>query len=134
MTLRTRTSAVLASTLGLVVLSTLPIEAQEPSTKTVAARKQVRRVPDHFGQIGLTSEQRTNIYGIQTRRFEKIDALEKQIAQERSEMLSECEGILTETQKKLLENLRKAATETRAGTSRKPSDPPKTDEKPKPAN
>lgn len=81
-----------------------------------------RRVPAHFGQIGLTAEQRATIYTIQGRRLEAIDALEQQIAREKAEMIAQCEATLTETQRKLLDNLRRAATET--GTARAPDPTP----------
>ena len=59
----------------------------------------------------MTPEQRSTIYSIQGKRQEKIEALEKQIAMEKAEMLAQCEGTLTETQKKLLDNLRRGVTE-----------------------
>ena len=93
--------------------------AQEPAVKPVdpVAKKKhdaARRVPAYFGQIGLTTEQRANIYAIQGKRFEKIEALEQQIAAEKAEMLAQCEQSLTETQRKLLDNLRRAAAEPAA--------------------
>ena len=102
---------------GLVALTSARPQAQEPAAARpvdlVAKRKHdaARRVPAHFGQIGLTTEQRANIYTIQGKHLEAIEALEKQIAQEKSEMLTQCEASLTETQKKLLDNLRRAAAE-----------------------
>ena len=106
---------------ALTVLGTVgfidPIRAQEPATPKPAepaVKKRydsARRVPDYFGQIGLTTEQRASIYGIQSKRSEKIEELEKQIATQKAEMLVECEGTLTEIQKKLLDNLRRAASE-----------------------
>ena len=94
--------------------------AQEPAATKAAepvAKKRhdaARRVPAYFGQIGLTTEQRAGIYAIQGKRLEKIEALEQQIAAEKAEMLAECERSLTETQKKLLDNLRRAAAEPAA--------------------
>ena len=118
MTIRLRAAAVATTltVLGLVA-SFERSGAQEPAgakPAEPAAKKKhdaARRVPPYFGQIGLTAEQRASIYGIQTKRYEKIDALEQQIATEKAEMLAQCEGALTETQKKLLENLRRAAVE-----------------------
>ena len=102
--------------LGLLAVDQRPIAAQEPAAAKPAdpAKKKhdaARRVPAYFGQIGLTTEQRANIYGIQGKRMEKIEALERQIAVEKADMLVECEATLTETQKKLLDNLRRAAAE-----------------------
>lgn len=117
MTIRFRAAAMTAA---LVVLGGMvsvgPTGAQEPAGSKAgeAAKKKndpSRRVPPYFGQIGLTAEQRATIYGILAKRHEKIEALEQQIAAEKAEMITQCEGALTETQKKLLDNLRRAAVE-----------------------
>ena len=131
MTIRKRSGAVALGLAAVVLMGQLPLNAQEPGqTKPAtpsAKKKQDRshRVPDYFGQIGLTTEQRAGIYGIQGKRIEKIEALEKQIAAEKADMLAECEGLLTETQKKLLDNLRRASTDPAAKTAPKPAETPK---------
>jgi hypothetical protein len=125
MTIRNRTGAVALGLLAIVLMGRLPLAAQEPApTKSAppAQKKQIRRVPDYFGQIGLTPEQRTSIYVVLNKRHEKIDALEKQIATERAAMLNECEVVLNETQKKLLDNLRKAASEPKPNPLSKPAE------------
>jgi hypothetical protein len=133
MTIRKRIGAAALGLAVVALMGGLPLVAQEPATSkspAPAAKKKQdpsRRVPIHFGQIGLTTEQRAGIYGIQSKRHEKIDALEQQIATEKAEMLADCEKMLNETQKKLLDNLRKAATEPApktAATSR-PAEAPK---------
>jgi Spy/CpxP family protein refolding chaperone len=117
MTIRKRIGAVALGLVAVALLGQLPLVAQEPATSKQAAptakKKQdhSRRVPNYFGQIGLTTEQRASIYSIQANRVEKIEALEKQIATEKAEMLAQCENVLNETQKKLLDNLRKVAAE-----------------------
>lgn len=130
MTIRKRIGAVALGLLAVGLMGQLPLVAQEPAPKPAAptAKKKQdpsRRVPRNFGQIGLTTEQRSSIYAIQAKRLEKIEALEKQIATEKAEMLAECEGVLNETQKKLLDNLRKAASEPApkaAAPAAKPAD------------
>lgn len=115
MTIRKRTCAVALVALALLMIGRLPLAAQEPASKTAPAAKKKQdpshRVPSYFGQIGLTTEQRASIYAIQSKRHEKIEALEKQVAAEKAGMLSECEAVLSDTQRKLLENLRRVATE-----------------------
>ena len=117
MTICKRTGAVALGLVAIALMGQPPLIAQEPAAPKPAAapakRKQdpSRRVPAYFGQIGLTADQRASIYSVQAKRFEKIDALEKQIAAEKAEMLADCEGVLNETQKKLLGTLRKAAAE-----------------------
>jgi hypothetical protein len=119
MTIRKRIGGVVLGLTAVVLLGGLPIAAQEPATSkagTPPAKKKQdpsRRVPPYFGQIALSPEQRASIYTIQAKRHEKIDALEQQIADEKAAMLADCEAVLNETQKKLLDNLRKAASEPR---------------------
>jgi hypothetical protein len=109
-----------ATTFGiLMVFLTVSLSslAQDPAAKKPAekadaapvARKKydpARRVPDYFGQIGITIEQREAIYRLRKTHHEKIDVLKKQIADQEAASMKECEALLTDTQKKLLENLR----------------------------
>ena len=95
---------------AMMVAGLMPIFAQEPkseSPETQSAPKKTydpsRRVPDYFGQIGLTPEQKEAIYKIRAKHNEKIDALKKQIVDAQAAMLAECEAQLTEAQKKQLE-------------------------------
>jgi Spy/CpxP family protein refolding chaperone len=118
----------LATVLGLAVVfatSLLATAAQEPKAakpaegtpppSTKRPYDPSRRVPDHFGQIGLTAQQRDSIYKIRGKYQEKIGPLEKQIREINTQMMSECESLLTTTQKELLEQRRKAASEGRRG-------------------
>jgi hypothetical protein len=86
--------------------------ADKPETTTVAKKKYdpSRRVPDYFGQIGLTIEQRESIYKIRKVHHEKLDVLKKQIADEDADAMKKCEVLLTETQMKLLDHLRTEGT------------------------
>ena len=130
MTIRKRSGAIALSLAAVVLMGQLPLVAQEPGepkqVTTPAKKKQDRshRVPDHFGQIGLTPDQKSSIYGIQAKRFEKIEALEKQILAEKTDMLAECEAVLNDTQKKLLDNLRRNAASPAAKASTQPSPKP----------
>lgn len=116
-----RISASMLSFATVILVSTLPLVAQEsPRAKRSeksdgAASKQdsSRRVPRYFGQIGLTPDQRDSIYAIQAKHQPKIDALEKQLAALQGQVLTECEGVLSATQKQLLEQRRKAAVSTK---------------------
>ncbi|MCA1687001.1 MAG: hypothetical protein LC745_13735 [Planctomycetia bacterium] len=135
MVIRSRTVAwafgfVLASAVG---LAALPLAAQEPTgskpadgTKAPVTKKAVdpsRRVPPHFGQIGLTPEQKEEIYKIRARHQAQIDSLQKQVARAQAEMLAECESHLTESQKQLLTHRRDAAArakQAKAATTETP--------------
>ena len=84
-----------------------------------AAKKSTNnpRVPDYFGQIGLSNEQRDGIYKIRKEHLDKIEALRKQIQEQEESSLHQCEALLTETQQKLLKNLREGGS--RSGGSSK---------------
>ena len=102
-----------------IVAQPMPLLARDdtakpaPTTAPAAAAKpkadSSRRVPNHFGQVGLTLEQREAIYKIRKAHQEKVDALKAQIAEADAKSMAECEAVLTETQRKLLENLRASA-------------------------
>jgi hypothetical protein len=124
MTVRSR---IVSLVLGLGVsagsaLAALPLLAQEPAAGKAApapapAAKRPfdpsRRVPDFFGQIGLSAEQREQIYKIRARHQPKIDELRQQIEQIQNQMLSECEALLTDTQKQMLTQRRTASPRAR---------------------
>jgi hypothetical protein len=119
-----RLAAVLASAAAMMMLSSsLPLIAQEAGSAQVQAKAKraskrafdpTRRVPDYFGQLGLSGEQRESIYKIRGKHQPKIDALEKQLDELREQMVKECEAVLTDAQKKLLEERRTGAAESRA--------------------
>jgi hypothetical protein len=136
-----RLGAVCSGTVVVAMLAALPLVAQEPpkSENTAPAVKRVtdpsRRVPDFFGQIGLSPAQKEDVYKIRARHQKEIDSLEQQIAKIRADMLAECETVLTENQKQLLTGLRKASAEAKAArkkeqTKKTDSNVPRSAEKP----
>jgi hypothetical protein len=101
-----------AGIVALMTLAAIPLAAQDPKSDSPAARKtidQARRVPPYFGQIGLSTEQREQIYKIREKRQHEILALYKQIEEIQGLEMTECEGVLTDAQKKLLAQRREAA-------------------------
>ena len=92
-----------------------------------------RRVPPLFGQIGLTPEQKEEIYKIRAKHQAQIESLQKQIAQLQAEMLAECEAVLTDSQKQLLALRREAAARARKAKAARPRPPPPSKPE-KPAN
>jgi TolA-binding protein len=122
MSIRNRVGAVVFGSAVVALFAAFPLVAQEPPKNDGAAALPVtkrvydpsRRVPDFFGQIGLTPVQKEDVYKIRAKHQKQIDELEKQVAKLRSEMVTECETVLTDTQKELLANLRKASVEARA--------------------
>jgi hypothetical protein len=114
--------AVSAATMTLLA-GGLPLAAQEPGTtqadtktKTKSAKRAydpARRVPNFFGQLGLSDAQKDSIYKIQGKHMPQIDALEKQLEELRAQVLKECESVLTGPQKQMLAERRTHATEAR---------------------
>jgi hypothetical protein len=127
-----RLTVVAASAAALTMICGLPLIAQEskaPQTETQTRAKTARRaydparrVPPFFGQLGLSAEQKEEIYKIQGQHMPKIESLEKQIEELRAQMLRECEGVLTSPQKQVLDQRRAgaAATKSKRSSTAKP--------------
>ena len=118
MTIRSRWFALILGAAAFTTLAAVspsaPAQTPDSTKSTAPVKKKAdpsRRVPSYFGQIGLSPEQRESIYKIRRSHQDKIAALKKQIDQIEDGMMDECEGVLNDTQKKLLANLRKAAAE-----------------------
>ncbi len=120
MKIRDRAVSASFGVICMVGLASPGTSAQEPakgsvSTKatTAPAKKldaQARRVPDFFGQIGLTPEQREDVYKVRGKHLGRIEELEAEIGKIRDQMQAECEAVLTDTQRKLFDQRRKAVS------------------------
>jgi hypothetical protein len=119
-----RAAAVLVSASVIAALcGGLPLTAQESGRAQADAKAKktakrafdpTRRVPDYFGQLGLSDDQKESIYQIRAKHQPRIDELEKQLDDLRAQMIRDCESVLTETQKKMLIERRANASESRA--------------------
>ena len=109
--------AVMIGSASIVVLASVRLDAQEPSGgQSVVAKKAYdpsRRVPAFFGQIGLSQDQKEEIYKTRAKYLEKIAILQKQIDEIKVEEMKECESKLSESQKLLLNVRRRAAAEAK---------------------
>ena len=76
------------------------------------------RLPNHYGQLGLTEVQRQRIYALQLDYGRKIDELEAQLAALRAKRDQDCEAALSEGQRTKLAEIRK---EREKGKARKNS-------------
>jgi len=74
-------------------------------------------VPDFFGQIGLTPEQREDVYKVRGKHLVRIEELEAEIAKIRDQMQADCEAVLTDTQRQLIDQRRKATARPTAEPS-----------------
>ena len=65
-----------------------------------------RRVPQYFGQVGLSDEQRERIYGVRERYAVQQAKLEEDLAALQDKVMRECEAVLTPAQRTELTKLR----------------------------
>lgn len=65
------------------------------------------RLPNYYGQLGLTEVQRQRIYALQLDYGKKIDELEAQLAALRAKRDQDCEAVLSEGQRTKLAEIRK---------------------------
>ncbi len=93
-----------------------------------AKKKSGDRLPANYAKIGLTDAQKSKIYETQSKFDSQIDALEKQIADLKAKQASEVEAILTDPQKKALQE---AIEESKKKAAEKKKAAPKEGDKPK---
>ena len=129
MTLRSRIGGMLLGVSMVGVLGILPSLAQDPAgdkpaaspkkEKSAAGSKSSRRVPTLFSKVGLTDEQREKIYDIRGKHQEAIGSLKAKIDDLQAKELAECEGVLLESQKKVLTELRATAKQSKKAANEK---------------
>lgn len=96
---------------------------------TADAEKPKGRVPNNYGKIGLSEEQRTKILSIQAKLDGEIDKLEAQIAQLKAQKEKEVEAVLTAEQKTKLAELTAATAKKKSDAKAKPKEEPKKEDK-----
>lgn len=121
----------LVAMVGVAAFVSMPLMAQEPEGARPAAaapqkKKAVydptRRVPPYFAQIGLSPEQREQLYKIRAKHQTRLDELRKEIATINDTILSESEAVLSQTQRDLLHQRREAAEVARKSRQAKPAE------------
>jgi Spy/CpxP family protein refolding chaperone len=97
----------------------------EKATPAKVASKPRGRLPQYYGQIGLSDKQRQQIYDVQANYKKQIDELQKQIDALKAKEDAEVVAVLTPEQKKNLDELlaaaKKAAEERRSKSKKKAS-------------
>ncbi|VAX41208.1 hypothetical protein MNBD_PLANCTO02-336 [hydrothermal vent metagenome] len=98
-------------------------KATKAATRKTATKKakHSHRLPRYFGKIGISAEQKGNIYKIQEKYHSKIDDLKKQLAALKKKEMSEIETTLSANQKSALKKLRskKRGSKRKAGSTKK---------------
>ncbi len=78
-------------------------QTKTPKDTAKTTTKKFRgRLPNGYGQIGLTQQQRTMIYGIQEKYHVQIEELQKQLDALKDKESEEIYGVLTDEQKQAL--------------------------------
>jgi hypothetical protein len=94
--------------------------ASEAKTPAAAVKKKPRgRLPNYYGQVGLSKDQRAKIYGIQKTFGDQLAALKKQIEELEKKQKEGMEAVLTAEQKTKVAELVAAAAKKRASRSKK---------------
>ena len=97
----------------------------EKATPAKVASKPRGRLPQYYGQVGLSDKQRQQIYDVQATYKKQIDELQKQIDALKVKEDAEIVAVLTPEQKKNLDELlaaaKKAAEERRSKSKKKAS-------------
>lgn len=94
-------------------------DAEKATKKVEAVRKKPRgRLPAYYGQVGLSSKQRDDIYAAQAQFNEQIEVLRKQISVLEEKRDADVKAVLTPEQAKTLDDLL-AAAKKRAEERRK---------------
>jgi hypothetical protein len=86
---------------------------QTTSTGKVAPPDPTHRVPPGYSKLGLTDQQKEDIYAIQGKYYPQIQRLEKQLDDLRERREADIEKVLTSKQRQLLDQQKKAAADAR---------------------
>ncbi|QDT52485.1 hypothetical protein Pan44_04970 [Caulifigura coniformis] len=119
---RVRVAAVVSAALA-VVAGVFPspfsvIAKDAPAAKPGAQSDGPRRVPQHFGKLDLTGDQKTRIYAIQDQYEHRIDALLKEIEDLKLQRDGEIESVLSAGQRSELKKILDQAKVERVQRSR----------------
>ena len=93
--------------------------APKQPTKAGAVRNANGRLPNHYGKLGLSDAQRTEVYAVQARYQGEIADLQTKLQSVRERRDTEIQSVLSEDQKKRLAELIAEAKETPAKVSKK---------------
>jgi hypothetical protein len=135
MTRRISVAGTAALLLALATLSPLLGQQQKKSADEASdqkAKASFRRLPNQYGRLGISDEQREKIYAIQTEFGQQIEALRQQIEDLEKSRDEANRAALTEGQRGRLDELLAQARERRANRQRdaakkKSSDAPDND-------
>ncbi|MCG6154281.1 Spy/CpxP family protein refolding chaperone [Rubinisphaera margarita] len=92
-------SAVVPVCLAACLLASTAISQTMPARPDEGTRRSGNRLPNHYGKLGLSDEQREKIYSIQSDYRSKIQSLLQELEDLRDEQSLQIQSVLTETQR-----------------------------------
>ena len=113
--------------IALIICTPCALTAQKKESKTAktsaTAKKSVTkkskgRVPPHYGKLNLSNDQRNKIYEIKAGYKTQLDSLKKQLAELTQKQKTECEGVLTASQKSTLDKILSDAASKRSANKK----------------
>lgn len=109
---------------AVALLSAAAVTGQDKKAKN-------KQLPQNYGKLGLSDEQKKKIYAIQDEYGDKINDLTKQLEALRKKQREEMAAVLTDEQRQELKKiLSEKAGDTKPTTDKKPGDKPTGDKKP----
>ncbi len=88
--------------------------------KTKKTRRKARgRLPNYYGRVGVSEDQKEKIYAIQATHAEKIAELEKQLKELKAKRDKEVEAVLTPDQLKKVKEMEEEARKKRMERAKK---------------
>lgn len=117
---------ILAVSVGALVAVPFTLTAQPEKKPAVEDRRSP--LPNYFGKIAVSDEQREQLYGVQDAYGDKIEALQKQVKALIAERDQKMEELLTPGQKLRLQELRDEAKQKGAKPAGAAADAPKKSE------
>ena len=83
------------------------VKKEDPKNEPTTKAKSSGQLPQNWGKIGLTDEQKKSVYKLQAKYNDEIDVLDTKIKELKAKMSAERLKILTAEQKKRLEEILK---------------------------
>ena len=93
-------------------------DADAPEHAAAAARTYTpyRRVPSYFGKVGLSGQQKEDIYVIRGRYRAEIAELERRVEELSRQEMEACRSVLTDAQRKLLDQISRVSKSPAGGS------------------
>lgn len=106
-------AGVLSLAVSAPLLWSAPPDGASDSAAQAESGRPRGRLPNHFGKLGISPQQREQIYAVQAEYDERIDELLAQIEQLRTQRNTALEELLTPEQRTRLHELRTEAQSKR---------------------